>query len=493
MSPEKNDLTTSTPTPSKIKSVSVKRRPVQPAEEKSPAEKTAAIKPKKSKLAVRIVGREFKVKEKSSLTTPKPVRAEAGLAKATDGKDHFHRASHRLEENKTETARHKKKKAKSETEARPVGVYRKISIFFILLTLALLAAAFYFFFVSLTIEVSPKSAAISDKLEAVITNNSTVQPGINLSGQVNIAGSVEQIPVKQQKTYQATGAKILGDELDGQVTIINNYSQDKTLVATTRLLSPDGKLFRIKNQITVPAGGQTKVDIYVDAPTSSLAIAPTTFTIPGLWAGLQDKIYGKSDTAFVYKSNAQKFIQQSDIDKALQDLKASLIEKVNSQFTGNYRGYDKVMAQVDKDSLLASTSAKANQKIDSFSYSLSALVDVSAFQSADVLKMAQDKLISEMPAGEKLIGIDQSSLQYNLTGGDYKNGTVDLEVPFTGTTALTDADTAVDKTKLVGLTGAQIQQYLEGLNKFSDIKLFFTPPFFNKAPSLVDRIKIVIK
>jgi len=53
-------------------------------------------------------------------------------------------------------------------------------------------------------------------------------------------------------------------------------------------------------------------------------------------------------------------------------------------------------------------------------------------------------------------------LQYNLTGGDYKNGTVDLEVPFTGTTALTDADTAVDKTKLVGLTGAQIQQYLEG-------------------------------
>jgi hypothetical protein len=224
-----------------------------------------------------------------------------------------------------------------------------------------------------------------------------------------------------------------------------------------------------------------------------LAIGPTTFTIPGLWAGLQDKIYGKSDTAFVYKSNAQKFIQQSDIDKALQDLKSSLIQKVNDQFTGNYRGYDKVMAQVDKDSLVASTSAKANQKIDSFNYSLSAQVDVVAFQSADVLKLAQDKLISEMPIGEKLVSIDQSSLQYNLTGGDYKNGAVDLEVPFTGTTALTDADTAVDKTKLVGLTGSQIQQYLEGLNKFSDIKLFFTPPFFNKAPSLVDRIKIVIK
>jgi hypothetical protein len=490
MASEKNDSIVST----KIKSVAVKRRPVG---DKAAVEKIKEDEkqPKKSKLAVRIVGREpkAKIKEEAEIKEEKSSSVKVADDKEKTAKDYFHRTSHRLEESKQEAAHHKKKKAKSESASRPVGVYRKISLFFILLTIALLAAAFYFFLVSLTIEVTPKTEAISDKLETVISNSSSSQPTVNLSGQVSINGSVQQIMVKEEKTYEATGANILGDELDGQVTIINNYSQEKTLVATTRLLSADGKLYRIKNQVTIPAGGSTNVDIYTDTPTSTFAIGPTTFIIPGLWAGLQDKIYAKSTTAFVYKSNAQKFVQALDIAKATQDLKASLIQKVNNQFVSNYKGYDKVITQIDKDSLVASSSVKTGDKVDSFKLSLSALVDVVAFQSADITKLAQDKLISVIPVGEKLVGIDKSGMQYNLTDGDFKNGTADLEIPFTGTMSLSDIDNAVDKTKLVGLTGLQIEQYLQGSNKFSDIKLIFTPPFINKAPSLVDRINIIIK
>jgi hypothetical protein len=494
MASEKNDLTTSANS-IKTKGVAVKRRLVEPKEElKEEPKKEAEVKPKKSKLAVRIVGREFKAKERLSSAKSSGDKSSFVPPSGTaDAKDHFHRATHHIEEPKTEGEHHKKKKEKSETGARSVGVYRKISLFFIFLTIALLAAAFYFFLVSLTVEVTAKTERISDKLNITLTNGGSDQGGIDLSGKVTVAGSVEQIPVKEQKIYEATGANILGQEIRGKVSIINNYSQEKTLVATTRLLSPDGKLFRIKDKITIPAGGSVDVAIYTDEPSKEMAIGPSTFTIPGLWAGLQDKIYAKSKIAFVYQSNVQKFVQSSDIEKAMQDIKETLIKKVNDQFTGNYRGFDKVMVQVDKDSLMASSSVKANQKVDSFTLSLSALVNVTAFQTAVIEKLAKDRLISMMPAGEKFVGLASNETQYTLTSGDFKSGTANLDVSLAGSMVLSDINNAVDKTKLVGLTGSQIQQYLQGLNKFSDIKLIFTPPFIKKAPSLVDRIKIVIK
>jgi hypothetical protein len=488
----------------KIKSVAVKRRIAEPKAEPEKAVDAENL-PKKSKLAVRIVGREFKAKEGTAArphdvaenAPSEPVKKEKRIKKGKKTENNFfHRTSHRIGEAKTEPTRHKgkdKKKEKHKAESRPVGVYRKISLFFIFLTLILLAAVFYFFFVSLTVEVTPKTERISDKLNILVSSSTANQAGANLSGQVSIQGSVEQIPVKEQKTYEATGANVLGQEIIGKVSIINNYSQEKTLVATTRLLSPDGKLFRIKDKVTIPAGGSTDVEIYTDEPSQDMAIGPTTFTIPGLWAGLQDKIYAKSATAFVYQSNVQKFVQSIDIEKAMQDLKGSLVKKVNDQFTGNYRGYDKIIVQVDKDSLNASSSVKVNQKVDSFNLSLSALVDVVGFQTADVKKMAEEKIASVIPAGETFVGLNDSDLQYNLISGDFKNGTVNLDVPFVGTMSLSNADNAVDKTKLVGLNSGQIEQYLLGLGKFSEVKLIFMPPFINKAPSLVDRIKIVIK
>jgi hypothetical protein len=492
MASEKNDSITST----KIKTVAVKRRIVEPKPEPEKAKEAEKL-PKKSKLPVRVIGREFKAKQVPEAVAERaePEKIEKKVKK--NEKDYFHRVSHRLDEAKTESAAHRKtkekKKANRQSASRPVGVYRKISLFFIFLTLALLAAACYFFLVSLTIEVTPKTERVSDMLNLTVNNGTPNQSGANLSNAVSVAGSVEQIPVKESKTYEATGANILGQEITGKVSIINNYSQDKTLIATTRLMTADGKIFRIKDKVTIPAGGSTEVDIYSDQPSPDMAIGPTTFTIPGLWAGLQDKIYAKSATAFVYQSDIQKFVQDTDIEKATDDLKASLLKEVNDQFTKNYKGYDEVIAQVDKDSLVSSSSVKSGQKIDSFNLSLSALVDVVAFQSADVQKLAEDRLISVVPSDEKFVGLNQNEIQYNLTSTDFKGGTASLEVPIAGTMALSDIDNAVDKTKLVGLTAAQINQYLLSLDKFSDIKLIFTPPFINKAPSLVDRIKIVIK
>jgi hypothetical protein len=205
--------------------------------------------------------------------------------------------------------------------------------------LVLLAVVFYFSFVKLDIVLIPAQERLSDgftfniyssKEESSFPNNSLV-------------GAVEQIEIAESNTYSASGTEKIGEEVTGKVLIINNYNKNQPLVATTRLLSADGKLFRIKNTINVPAGGSQEAEIYADEPSSAMAIGPAKFTIPGLWAGLQDKIYGESKEKFVYGEQQKKYIQQEDIDQAVKDLKRSLLEGAKREIGSQYKGYDKVI------------------------------------------------------------------------------------------------------------------------------------------------------
>ena len=114
----------------------------------------------------------------------------------------------------------------------------------------------------------------------------------------------------------------------GTVTIYNSWSENQPLMATTRLLTPDGVLFRIKERVDVPAGGKIEnVEVYADQPGTSGNIGPTSFTIPGLWQGLQEKIYAENSEPMTGGLRETKFITQKIISETSDVLKGELIEK----------------------------------------------------------------------------------------------------------------------------------------------------------------------
>jgi hypothetical protein len=67
-------------------------------------------------------------------------------------------------------------------------------------------------------------------------------------------------------------------------------------------------LFRLKQPVDVPANGQVTDEIYTDNTSQDMSIGQTSFTIPGLWSGLQDKIYAQSNAAFTYNNNVAKIV-----------------------------------------------------------------------------------------------------------------------------------------------------------------------------------------
>ena len=66
------------------------------------------------------------------------------------------------------------------------------------------------------------------------------------------------------------------------------------MVATTRLLTSEGVLFRLKDRVNVPAGGEIEVEVYADQSGIASEIGPSQFTIPGLRTDLQKLIYAVS-------------------------------------------------------------------------------------------------------------------------------------------------------------------------------------------------------
>jgi len=375
------------------------------------------------------------------------------------------------------------------SKSRSLGLYRKIALSFIVLTIMLLAAIAYFSFVKVTIILTPKQEHISSNLIIDVFDQdkrSTVSQG-------EILGVVKQVEVEQSKTYLATDIEVISEEVIGTVILINNYNKNQPLVATTRLLSPDNKLFRIKNTVNVPAGSQLEVEVYADEPGQDMVIGATHFIIPGLWAGLQDQIYGESEESMKYSRRVKKYIQQVDIDQAVKDLKQSLLDKAETEVSESYENYDDVIYDIDNNSISQQVDGKVGDEVEEFSITMKTMVVVVAFMDDEIYNLAQQKLISVLPDDKQLLDFSKDDISYSLNNYNINQGTASLNINFTGKMIIKQGASIVDREKLTGMDQQQLSDYLTGLPEVANYEIKFYPSFIKKAPNLVDRIELRIK
>ena len=478
----------SSKTSSRAKAVTVKKNKAEEKIKISGASRSPVKTPKKTKLAVRVVEKSFYPKDSDSeeAVVGKNKRALTVKKKEIAG-DFFEKEI--VDESTLTEVVEDKEDGKAKNKPSP-GLYRNIAFSFLLLTVILLAAVFYLYFVTLTIEIEPKKERLSDKIFLKVFDENKVATGTSES---HVLGVVENIEIKKENIYRATGEEILGHEITGQVILINNTSEDRPLVATTRLLSPDGKLFRLKNNVVIPANGQMRSEIYTDEPSPEMAVAPGSFTIPGLWAGLQEKVYAKNDIVFVYNKQIKRIVKQGDLDRATEDLKNTLFSEAEDKLGQNYKGFDQVILEIDEASLKTEISVVAGEETGEFKVVMSAKVKLVAFSLVAVEQLAEKKLLASLLSDKNISSLDKEKMDFSLIEADFEKSEANIEVSFVGYVISKKADNLLDKKKIVGLNEAQINDYLKGLDKFSSFKLKFWPLFIKKAPVLVDRIKVVVK
>lgn len=367
-----------------------------------------------------------------------------------------------------------------------LSLYRKIALTFIFLVLVLLGVVFYFSFVKLRIVVIPSQEKISDSLTFSVANASAG------GGQGSISGVIDKFNLIEEMQVPATGEKVLNEEVGGKVTVYNKYIKNQPLVASTRLLAADGKLFRTKETVNVPAGGSVSVDIYADKPEANMVIKPGRFTIPGLWAGLQDKIYAESAEVLAVKKDSKKFITDEDIKNGIELAKKGLLARAQEAANVKYPQYDSVLFKINDQALKMETDAKANEEKDNFTVKLETQVEIAAFSKNDSVGLVKEKFGLTMPQGRQLVGFNGEEISYELAGIDTQTGSAEVKANFSGKVSLKEGAKILNPDELAGLTRAQLEEYLKNKEEIADYEIKFYPSFVRRVPTLLDRIEIQI-
>ncbi len=372
---------------------------------------------------------------------------------------------------------------------KSIRLYRSLAWKFLILVSFLAAIVFYFSFTKLTILITPEIETTSDTLFLKVANQSEaeVRPG---DARTQVSGSVNEVELDLEKTYLASGEEYLGEEVSGKVKIVNNYNRSQSLVATTRLLSPDNKQYRIKSAVTIPAGASAEVEIYSDKIDREMAIGPTRFTIPGLWVGLQDKIYAESSEAFVYEQKMQKYVKASDIQLAKSEIHDLILEKAKNLKT--LRSQDKTIYKILEPYEL-DLDVDAGDKVDSFDMKVKADVVIISLSEEEVKNLASTKLKVLVPDDKELTEFNPDSLSYVLENYDDDTDVATIKVTFSGQMILKKDAKIINKENLVSLKAPQIRTYLKDYPEIGQYDLKFYPSFVDRAPRLVDRIEIKIK
>lgn len=376
--------------------------------------------------------------------------------------------------------------------AKNIGLYRKLVWKFLAATVLLLGVVFYFSFSKLTIEITPKGEALNDTLFLKVSASSIVQETNTLidnsDPRTPVVGDISEIDSSLEAVYPASGEEFGNEELIGSVKIINNNNKNQALVAKTRILSPDNKLYRIKNAVVVPAGGEISVDIYADKPSQELAIGPSSFIIPGLWVGLQDKIFARSETEFTYEKKVNRFIKQTDIESAAKDINERLVANASNNVSSKGSGW--LYSVSDKTKI--SYSSKAGDLADQFSAKVEGSIIGVSFSKESALKLVSAKIKLLVPDEKEIIEFKPENIIYTLESYDESTKTATIKASFSGTMALKSDSTIINREQLVNLTKEQIDNYLKAFPEIKSYELKFFPSFIKRAPSLVDRINIII-
>jgi len=364
----------------------------------------------------------------------------------------------------------------------PMNIYKKIAISFIVLTLILIGIIFYFTLSYAFITVYPAQEELETEFKFIIVNDESlenVEEGI-------FSGIVINKELEGEKTFTTTGTKLLAGDTVGKVVLTNNRIVNQPLVATTRLLTNDGLLFRLEEAVNIPANGTLEASVYPDDPSQDLVNSGTKFTIPGLSESMQELVYAEAKTDFKPEGEEVSAISQDELDAAVEELANDLIEE---NFKENTNQLTKILS---KEILSTEYSNEVGEEVDEYSLKLKINLVGVMFESEAIEKYAKEILDSVLSTDKELISSNESELVYKIEKHDLDNKLVQVKSSISGLARISLNSAILDRDKLIKLNLNEIEAYLENTEEIDNAEVNFFPAWVKKVPYFQDHIIIRI-
>lgn len=367
---------------------------------------------------------------------------------------------------------------------------------------AILAAAFVvltYLLPHVTIQVSIKktTAAFSHNVlvSTAIASSSFSGDTLNLPGQILTASSNVSL-------HFASGTQqYVETKASGILTVYNSYSSSpQTLIATTRFVSPEGKLFRSTKRIVVPGEktasgtatpGSATVEVVAAEPGTGYNVGPSTgWTIPGLkGTALYDKFSAAALTPMTGGFVGTTTVPTKD---DLANAKNEATQKLENV----------LMSQL---ALLSSQDLKALPQSSSFDITTENVTpskDGSGFDvyaAGSVQQLAFDEsmfknaiLGSAADSASGTMKIDQFDVSYSTTTPDFAKGTMS----FTATGTLVyepNIDFNKVRSEIAGMSATALKSTIFALPGLQQANVSFWPFWVSNVPKNPSNINIEVK
>ncbi|MFA5051773.1 MAG: hypothetical protein WC544_01775 [Patescibacteria group bacterium] len=377
------------------------------------------------------------------------------------------------------------------SKIQTTGFYKKILIGFSAFAVSMAGLIVYYSLSKTIITVTLNPQNTSTTFSVAVRADAQEQ---NSSSIIAVSGTLSSMEVSGTDTFDnpSTGEEVPA-QATGLVTVYNNYSADQPLAATTRLLTPDSTLFRIKDRIDVPAGGKVEnVEVYADQPGKSGNIDPTRFTIPGLWQGLQDKIYAESTNAMTGGLRSGKIITREFYTASLQSVTKTLAEQAVTEFNNqqplsSLRATTSMLYPVI---LSESASAQEGEEAATLTVDVDMRYIIVLIDPATLESLAYADLASGLPVDVQIDPAVDPQLEYSVESYDLENSTARLNVKYTASTIPRLSNVMFNRDEVTGKDAQEIKAYFSHFDEIKDVQIKFSPFWVTKAPQLKDHIEI---
>ena len=367
--------------------------------------------------------------------------------------------------------------------------YRNIGLGFFLLSILVLGSVIYLISAKATIVLSANLEKVDQELLFTVKEGASASDGV-------VSGKIKVIDLFGSDNFAATGSKKGESDVVGEVTIINNYNKEQTLIASTRLAfanNPQKVILRLKKTVTVAPGQKLKVPVYPEDLKTFSDLVPSRFVFPGLWAGLQDKIYAENESVLKAGGNVINFVTQDDLDKAQNSLKDGLYQKaltdINAQLEAQEILWPKLVSVKVEEMKF---DAESGAEVSEFSGSMKLKATVVVFDENQIIGQAKNKIKSGLSAEKQLIDIDAKSLKYAVLDYNLEIKEAKIKVNLSAESVLAKVDALVDKNQLTNKTAEEIKNYFSQFPQIKSVEVKFRPAWLIKTPRSAERIEIKV-
>jgi len=366
-----------------------------------------------------------------------------------------------------------------------VRLYRRIAFTFIILTVALLGLVAYLSFVKAEIKIYTDGIAVDTNFNIDVVEEN---PGPNQA-----EGKFDERTYEKTKEFSPSGEGVTElAKAGGEVVIFNKHSSDQPLVATTRLLAADGKLFRIDSTVNVPAGGEVKVMAHADEEGPEYEIGPTKFTIPGLWAGLQEKIYAESKEPMTGGTITKSVVSEADLERSENDLTAEIFNAAKEEMSSanvDPRFSEGVFTYEITEKV---SDTKPGDETDKFNVKIIMKVTGVFYNPVQMEKIMIAKIEEDVGPGYVIGEIDKENSSLEIESIDQEAGIANLAVHAVANALIKDSSDALKKDRLTGLKVKEAEIYLMGLPEVNGVEIKTHPFWVTRLPKLEDHIEYII-